>query len=355
MTAALKNLFRPAAAPATTKFSAQVGGFPRTRMRRNRADEWTRRLVAEHRVSVDDLIWAVILVEGQGVREPIPSMPHICRLSPDVLLEEAKQAHGLGVPALAIFPAFGPEGKDATGSMCLNPHLGIYRAIRSLRRELPTMGVIADVALDPFTDHAHDGVLRDGVIVNDDTIDIMCKQAHLLADAGCDMIAPSDMMDGRIGALRDYLDDQGYENVRLLSYAAKYASGFYGPYRDALKNKGLLKGDKKTYQMDPANTDEAMREVALDVQEGADLVMVKPGMPYLDIIHRIKTSFGVPVVAFQVSGEYAMLRAATEAGWLDYPRCLMESLTCFKRAGADAIVTYAAIDAARILVKASGI
>ncbi|MEO5337833.1 MAG: porphobilinogen synthase [Magnetospirillum sp. WYHS-4] len=318
-------------------------------MRRNRRDEWTRRLVAEARLSVDDLIWPVFVVEGAGQRQPIPSMPGVERLSVDLLPEAVAKAKALGIPAVAVFPFTDPALKTPDAREALNPDNLVCRAVRAVKKDCPDIGVICDVALDPYSSEGHDGLLVNGYVVNDETIEVLLDQAVVQARAGCDVIAPSEMMDGRIGALREALDAAGFLDVRILSYAAKYASAFYGPFRDAVGSKGALKGDKKTYQMDPANSDEALREVALDIKEGADMVMVKPGLPYLDIVQRVKSAFGVPTFAYNVSGEYAMLKAAAAEGWIDYEKTMMESLLCFKRAGADGILTYAALDAARLL------
>ncbi|MEQ9042630.1 MAG: porphobilinogen synthase [Alphaproteobacteria bacterium] len=325
-------------------------GFPRTRLRRNRQDAWTRRLVGEHRLSADDLIWPLFVQEGTKKRSDVPSMPGVARLSIDLLVEAAGEAAEAGLPAIAIFPVIDPKLKTPKGDEAVNPDNLVCRAIRAVKDAKFDLGIICDVALDPFTDHGHDGVLTGNDVDNDATIEVLCKQASVQAAAGCDIIAPSDMMDGRIGAIRDALDREGRQDVRILSYAAKYASAFYGPFRDAIGSASNLGGaDKKTYQMDPANSDEALREVALDLAEGADMVMVKPGLPYLDVIRRIKDAFGVPTFAYQVSGEYAMLKAAAEAGWLDWERVLLESLLSLKRAGADAILSYAALEAARLL------
>jgi porphobilinogen synthase len=324
--------------------------FPSTRMRRNRQAPWIRNLVAENALSANDLIWAGFVVDGSGVREPIPSMPGVARLSADELVAEAQELASLGVQAMAVFPAHDPSEKDEEGSLAVDPDNLICRAVREVKKAVPEMGIICDVALDPFTSHAHDGLLSEDRILNDETIDVLCRQALVQAQAGCDVIAPSDMMDGRVGAVRKALDDADFQNVLILAYAAKYASAYYGPFRDALNNRGKLRGDKKTYQMDPANTDEALREVALDINEGADIVMVKPALPYLDILRRVKESFSMPTFAYQVSGEYAMLKSAIEQGWVD-PRIMMETLLCIKRAGADAILTYAAKEAAAVLRK----
>jgi len=323
--------------------------FPATRMRRNRAHPWMRRLVAETRLSVDDLIWPVFVVEGNGQRQPIPSMPGVDRLSIDVLSEEVANARDLGIPAVAVFPYIEPSLKTPDGREAVNPNGLVCRAVRKLKSAVPDVGVICDVALDEFNSDGHDGIVRDGVILNDETLEVLCQQSVVQAEAGCDIIAPSDMMDGRIGAIRKALDDKGFDHVAIMSYAAKYASGYYGPFRDAVGSSGALTGDKKTYQMDTANTEEALREVAMDISEGADSVMVKPGLPYLDMVWRVKETFGVPTFVYNVSGEYAMLKAAADQGWLDYDQVMMEALRSFKRAGADGILTYAARDAARIL------
>jgi porphobilinogen synthase len=274
-------------------------------------------------------------------------MPGVFRLTVDLLVARAKEAVDLGIPVIAVFPSLDPALKNPTGDEALNPENLVCRAVRALKSSHPTLGVLCDVALDPFTSHGHDGLLRDGVILNDETIEVLACQAVIQAEAGCDVIAPSDMMDGRVGAIRDALDRAGFSDVAIMSYAAKYASAFYGPFREALGSATLLKGDKRTYQMDPANSDEALREIALDISEGADMVMVKPGLPYLDVIRRAKDAFGVPTFGYQVSGEYAMLKAAAQLGWLDGERVMMETLLAFKRAGADGILTYFAIDAAR--------
>ncbi len=325
-------------------------GFPRTRLRRNRADGWSRRLVAESALSAADFIWPMFVHEGEG-RTAVDSMPGVDRLSVDLVQEAAGGAAALGIPAIAVFPALPTEVRSEDGREAYNPDNLVCRAVRAVKAAHPDLGVMCDVALDPFTSHGHDGLLRDGEIVNDETIEALVKQALVQADAGCDMIAPSDMMDGRIGAVRDALELSGHKNVRIMAYAAKYASAFYGPFRDALGSSGHLKGDKRTYQMDPANGDEALREVALDIAEGADMVMVKPGMPYLDIVRRVKDRFGLPTFAYQVSGEYAMLKAAAINGWLDGERVMLESLLGFKRAGADGVLTYFALEAAKVLAQ----
>ncbi len=323
--------------------------FPRVRLRRNRADDWSRRLVAEFRLGVDDLIWPVFVVEGEGQRLPVASMPGVERFSVDLLVEAAAEARGLGIPAVALFPVVPRERKTAEAAEACDPDNLVCRAVRALKREVPGIGVICDVALDPYTSHGHDGLLREGHVVNDESVAVLVRQGLTLAAAGADVLAPSDMMDGRIGAIRDGLDDAGHQGVRICAYAAKYASAFYGPFRDALDTGGLLKGDKRTYQMDPANAAEALAEVALDLEEGADSVIVKPGLPYLDIIRRVKDGFGVPTFAYHVSGEYAMLKAAVANGWLDNDRVLLETMLSFKRAGADAVLTYAAVEVARLL------
>ncbi|MBM3504843.1 MAG: porphobilinogen synthase [Alphaproteobacteria bacterium] len=329
----------------TKRFSAP--GFPRTRMRRNRRTDWLRRLVSEHSLSTNDLIWPVFVHEGTGRADPVAAMPGVFRLSIDLLVERAKEAAELGIPVIAVFPVIDPALKNPEGSEAFNPGNLVCRATRALKNAIPELGVLCDAALDPFTSHGHDGLLRDGRILNDETVAVLAKQSLVQAEAGCDIIAPSDMMDGRVGAIRDALDGAGYGDVAIMSYAAKYASAFYGPFRQALGSASVLKGDKRTYQMDPANSDEALREIALDIAEGADMVMIKPGMPYLDVIRRVKDTFGMPTFAYQVSGEYAMLKAAAQHGWLDADRTMMEALIAFKRAGADGILTYFAIDAAR--------
>ncbi|OYV51150.1 MAG: delta-aminolevulinic acid dehydratase [Acidocella sp. 20-58-15] len=324
--------------------------FPSTRMRRNRFDDATRRLVAENKLSVDDLIWPIFIREGTGAPVEIASMPGVMRTALDGLARHVEEAAKLGIPAIALFPATPAEKKDAEGTEALNPDNLLCQATRILKAEFPQIAIVGDVALDPYTNHGHDGVLRDGYVANDESVEILVKQAVNQANAGVDIIAPSDMMDGRIGALRAGLDEAGHIHTRLMSYAAKYASAFYGPFRDAIGSGGALKGDKKTYQMNPANSDEALHEVALDIAEGADMIMVKPGMPYLDIIRRVKDEFKVPVFAYQVSGEYAMIMAAVNNGWMDHDRAMLESLLGFKRAGCSGVLTYFAVSAARILV-----
>lgn len=314
--------------------------FPTTRMRRTRSASWSRGLVRENTLTVEDLIWTMVLSDGESPRTPVPSMPGVDRVNLDEVVKDAKRAAALGIPAIAVFPHINPKFKDVTGSEASNPEGVVPRAVRAIKSAVPNLGVIVDVALDPYTDHGHDGLLHEGVILNDPTLDALKDVAVMLAEAGADVVAPSDMMDGRIGAVRKALDAAGHSNVMMMSYAAKYASGFYGPYRDAIGSAKALTGDKATYQMDPANSDEALREVALDIEEGADMIMVKPGMPYLDICRRLKDAFAVPTYAFQVSGEYAMIMAAAQNGWLDEKRVIMESLMCFKRAGCDGVLTY---------------
>ena len=332
------------------KCESPFGSFPTTRMRRVRRYDWARRMVAEHSLSGDDLIWPLFIHEGTNHRVPIDSMPHVDRLSIDLMLEAAKEACALGIPAIALFPATDANLKTEEGREAVNPENLICRAVRALAAAVPGIGIVCDVALDPYTTHGHDGLLRDGQILNDETLDVLCQQALVQADAGCTVIAPSDMMDGRVGAIRHALDSGAHQNTLIMAYAAKYASAFYGPFRDAVGSAtNLGAGDKRTYQMDGANTDEAIREVGLDIAEGADFVMVKPGMPYLDIVQRIKERFGVPTFAYQVSGEYAMLSAASERGWLNREQVMMESLLGFKRAGADGVLTYFALEAAKRL------
>ncbi len=327
-----------------------LGQYPTTRLRRPRRFAWSRRLAAENRLSVDDLIWPVFVHDGPEPEIAVASMPGVFRYSIARLVEQAARARELGIPAIALFPATEPSKKTPDGRDALNPDNLVCRAIRALKKEVSDLGIICDVALDPYTSHGHDGLLENGYVVNDKTVDVLCRQAVIQAQAGCDVIAPSDMMDGRIGAIRKALDQAGFEHVIVLAYSAKYASAFYGPFRDAVGSAGNLGGaSKQTYQMDPANADEALREVALDIAEGADWVMVKPGMPYLDIVRRVKSSFGVPTFVYQVSGEYAMLRAAGERGWLDLTATMLESLLSFKRAGADGILSYFALEAARML------
>lgn len=313
--------------------------------------DWSRRLVAESLLSVDDLIWPLFVQEGAHRREEIASMPGVERLSIDLAVAAVGTAIDLGIPAVALFPATEPAKKTPEAAEAVNPNNLICQAVRAVKQAHgDTIGVICDVALDPYTSHGHDGLIRDRYVINDETVALLCQQAIIQAQAGCDVIAPSDMMDGRVGSVRRALDESGFDRVSILAYAAKYASAFYGPFRDAVGSATSLgDGDKRTYQMDPANTNEALREVAFDLAEGADIVMVKPGMPYLDVVRRVKEMFAVPTFAYQVSGEYAMLSAAAQNGWLDRDKAMLESLLAFKRAGADAILTYFAPDVARIL------
>ena len=327
-----------------------LGRFPVTRMRRNSRDDWNRRLVAENTLSAADFILPSFVHDSDVGREDIPSLPGIQRHSISALVDLAGEAKELGIPVLAVFPATDPALKDAAGSESVNPENLVCRAVRAVKDAHPDLGVMCDVALDPFTDHGHDGLLRDGYVVNDETLEVLVRQAVVQADAGCDVISPSDMMDGRVGAIRSALDDASHDAVRIMAYSAKYASALYGPFRDAVGSApNLACSSKKTYQMDPANSDEALREVAMDITEGADMVMVKPGLFYLDIVRRVKDEFGVPTYAYQVSGEYAMMKGAGMNGWLDWDRVIVESLLAFKRAGADGILTYSATEvAARI-------
>ena len=321
------------------------------RMRRNRKSEWTRRMVRENVLTADDLIWPLFIVDGVKVRVPVESMPGVERLSVDQAVREAARAAALDIPCLALFPYTDPILRDETGSEALNPDNLVCQAIRAIKKEVPDIGILCDVALDPYTSHGHDGLLRGNEIVNDETVEVLVKQALCEAEAGCDIIAPSDMMDGRVAAIRQALDAAGRTDVQIMAYAAKYASAFYGPFRDAVGSAKTLAGDKRTYQMDPGNSDEALREVELDIAEGADMVMVKPGLPYLDIVRRVKETFGMPTFAYQVSGEYAMIKAAAQNGWLDGERAMLESLIAFKRAGADGVLTYFAPMAAEGLKK----
>ena len=329
--------------------SVTTGTFPAVRMRRNRTDDWVRRLVRENTVTVDDLVWPIFVIEGENQREAVSSMPGVERLSIDLLVGAVGHAKSLGIPAVAVFPSVDPSLKTPDAKEAYNPDNLVCRAVKAVKDAHPEMGIVCDMALDPFNSDGHDGLVKDGEILNDETVEALCKQTIVQAQAGCDVIAPSDMMDGRIAALRAALEGENLTNVKIMSYAAKYASAFYGPFRDAVGSGGMLKGDKKTYQMDPANTDEALREVAMDIEEGADMVMVKPGLPYLDIVSRVKETFAVPTFAYNVSGEYAMLKAAVANGWLDNDRVVMETLMAFKRAGADGVLTYTAIEAAELL------
>jgi porphobilinogen synthase len=325
-----------------------AGKFPERRQRRMRRDDFSRRLMREHRLSSDDLIYPAFVQDGTAREDAVPSLPGISRKSLDPLLRDAERCVELGVPAMALFPVIAPEHKSLDAAAAWDPQGLVPRTVRALKARFPTLGVITDIALDPYTSHGQDGLLdATGYVTNDRSVAALVRQTLCHAEAGVDIVAPSDMMDGRIGAIRAALDQAGYDKPRILAYSAKYASGFYGPFRDAVGSAAnLARGDKYTYQMDPANSDEALWEVYLDLQEGADMVMVKPGLPYLDVLRRVKDAFGVPTAVYQVSGEYAMLKAAAGNGWLDERSCVMESLTAFKRAGADAILTYFALDAA---------
>ncbi|HWY61847.1 MAG TPA: porphobilinogen synthase [Rhizomicrobium sp.] len=333
--------------------------YPQLRMRRLRRHDWTRRLVAENSLSAADLIWPLFVIEGENQRQSIASMPGVERLSIDLAMAAAKEAAGFGIPVIALFPNIDASLKSDDGREAVNRDNLVCRTVRAIKKAVPQIGILCDVALDPYTSHGHDGLIRDDDVHNDSTLAVLVKQALVQADAGCDIIAPSDMMDGRVGAIRAALEAGGHHNVLIMAYAAKYASAFYGPFRDAVGSAkpqslpGIKAGDKRSYQMDPANSDEALREVALDLEEGADMVMIKPGMPYLDIVRQVKDRFGVPTFAYQVSGEYSMLSAAIERGWLDRDRAILESLTGFKRAGASGILTYFALEAARLLSRAS--
>ncbi|MDE2184450.1 MAG: porphobilinogen synthase [Alphaproteobacteria bacterium] len=331
--------------------TTEPASFPSIRMRRLRRYGWSRSLMAESTLAATDLIWPLFVVDGQHQRVPVHSMPNVERLSIDLVVGAAEEAAQLGIPVLALFPFTDSARKNAEATEALNPDNLVCRAVREIKKAVPGIGVLCDVALDPYTDHGHDGLLRNGYVANDETVDVLVKQALMQVEAGCDIIAPSDMMDGRIGAIRAALEVEGHTNTLIMAYAAKYASAFYGPFRDAVGSATALTGDKRTYQMDPANSDEAIREVALDIAEGADMVMVKPGMPYLDIVRRVKDTFAMPTFAYQVSGEYSMLMAAVERGFLDRDRAMLESLLAFKRAGANGVLTYFARDAAKLLQK----
>ncbi|MFP8644592.1 porphobilinogen synthase [Priestia aryabhattai] len=320
--------------------------FPIIRMRRNRKDDWNRRLIAQHELTVNDLIWPIFVKEEAGVEE-INSMPGQFRVGLDCLVQHVKEAVELGIPAIALFPVIPDNKKDSIGTEALNSNNVICQAAKLLKEAYPNVGLIGDVALDPYTDHGHDGILVNGYVDNDESVRVLVQQALILAKSGIDVVAPSDMMDGRIFAIRAALDKENLHNTRIMSYAAKYASSYYGPFRDALNSSERLKGDKKTYQMDPANSDEALREVELDIKEGADMIMIKPGLPYLDIVQRVKTKFSVPTFAYQVSGEYSMMMASFEKGWLNPDEVIIETLLAFKRGGCDGILTYFAVDAAR--------
>ncbi len=323
--------------------------YPSLRMRRLRRHDWSRRLVAENRLNASDLIWPLFVVEGENRRIPVPSMPGVDRLSIDNAVAAAEEAASLGIPVIALFPHTEDSKKTEDGREAENPENLVCRTVRSIKRAIPEIGIMCDVALDPYTSHGHDGILIDGHVANDESIEVLVRQSLVQAQAGCDILAPSDMMDGRIGKIRSALESKGYRDVLLLAYAAKYASAFYGPFRDAVGSAKSLKGDKRTYQMDPANSDEALREVALDIAEGADMIMVKPGLPYLDVVRRVKDAFAMPTFVYQVSGEYSMIMAAIERGWLDAERAIPECLTAFKRAGADGVLTYFAREMARRL------
>jgi porphobilinogen synthase len=350
---AQRRLERSEPRNADAEPAAQPGAFPAVRLRRNRRTTWSRRLVAENVLTPADLIWPIFVVEGRGVRQPVESMPGVDRLIVDHAVAAAEEAVALGIPAVALFPYTDPGLRTEDGREAFNPSNLVCRATRAIRKAGLDVGVLLDVALDPYTSHGHDGLMRDGEILNDESVAALVRQALVQADAGCDIIAPSDMMDGRVGAIRSALEAAGHSTIQIMAYAAKYASAFYGPFRDAVGSRATLTGDKRTYQMDPANSDEAIREVGLDIAEGADMVMVKPGMPYLDIVRRVKDTFGVPTFAYQVSGEYAMLMAAAQNGWLDGDKVMLESLLAFKRAGADGILTYFAPRAARVLTQVS--
>ncbi|PZF76360.1 porphobilinogen synthase [Aestuariivirga litoralis] len=328
---------------------AAASAFPALRMRRNRRTSWSRALVRENTLTAHDLIWPVFVIEGENRREAVASMPGVTRYSVDLVIDRVKEAADLGIPAIALFPNTPRERRTEDAREAFNPDNIVCRAVRAIRKAVPEIGIMCDVALDPYTSHGHDGLMEGDHILNDATLEALVKQTLVQAESGCDIIAPSDMMDGRIGRIRAELEGKGHEHVQIMAYSAKYASGFYGPFRDAVGSSGTLKGDKRTYQMDPANTDEAIREVALDIAEGADMVMVKPGMPYLDIVRRVKDSFMVPTFAYQVSGEYAMIMAACQNGWLDPKKVITESLMSFKRAGADGVLTYFAVEVAKEL------
>jgi porphobilinogen synthase len=309
-------------------------------MRRNRKSEWARRMVRENVLTTDDLIWPLFITDGANKRVPVASMPGVDRLSVDEAVREAVRAAALDIPCIALFPYTEAGLRDDAASEACNPENLVCQAVRAIKKEVPGIGILCDVALDPYTSHGHDGLMRGDEIVNDETVEVLVRQALVQAEAGCDVIAPSDMMDGRVGAIRAGLDAAGHTHVQIMAYAAKYASAFYGPFRDAVGSSKTLTGDKRTYQMDPGNSNEALREVELDIAEGADMVMVKPGLPYLDIVARVKDAFGVPTFAYQVSGEYAMIMAAAQNGWIDGERAMLESLVAFKRAGADGVLTY---------------
>ncbi|HEY5963606.1 MAG TPA: porphobilinogen synthase [Xanthobacteraceae bacterium] len=336
--------------PAEAKGRAEAAGLDlTTRPRRNRRTEWARRMVRETVLTTNDLIWPMFVAEGN--RAPVASMPGVERLPIDEIVRAAERAAKLTIPCIALFPYTDPGLRDEDGSEALNAQNLVCRAVRAVKKAVPEVGVLCDVALDPYTSHGHDGLMREGTILNDETVAVLVQQALVQAEAGCDVIAPSDMMDGRVGAIRAGLDAAGFQDVQIMAYTAKYASAFYGPFRDAVGSSATLTGDKRTYQMDPGNTDEALREAELDIAEGADMIMVKPGLPYLDILQRLKDSFGMPTFAYQVSGEYAMVMAAAQNGWIDGDKAMVETLTAFKRAGADGVLTYFAPRVAEKLLK----
>ncbi|NNC36247.1 MAG: porphobilinogen synthase [Hyphomonadaceae bacterium] len=326
-----------------------MSAYPQIRMRRTRQNDWSRRLVRETALGVDDLIWPLFVSDSKTARTPVASMPGVDRLSVTETIKDARRAVDLGIPAIAIFPHIDPKLKNTSGSEAINPNGLVPQTVQAIKAEVPEIGVIVDVALDPYTHHGHDGILEDGEILNDPTVETLAESALVLAKAGADIVAPSDMMDGRIGAVRQILEGADFNSTMILAYAAKYASGFYGPFRDAVGSSAALTGDKRTYQMDPANRQEAIREVALDIDEGADMIMVKPALPYLDIVRDVKDAFQMPTFAYQVSGEFAMIKAAAQNGWLEEQKVVLESLLSIKRAGADGILTYFAPDVARIL------
>ena len=324
-----------------------TASFPNARPRRLRSTDWSRRLVRENTLKVDDLIWPIFVIDGQNQRQPIGSMPGVERLSIDLAVKAAEEAAKLGIPVIALFPNTDPALRTPDGAEALNGGNLVCRAVKAIKRAVPEIGILCDVALDPYTSHGHDGLVENGAIVNDRTVEVLVRQALVQAEAGCDIIAPSDMMDGRVGAIRAALEREGHSGVQIMAYTAKYASAFYGPFREAVGASATLKGDKRSYQMDPANAEEALREAALDVAEGADMLMVKPGLPYLDVLSALKREFRMPTFAYQVSGEYAMIMAAAQNGWLDKDKVVAESLMAFKRAGADGVLTYFAMDVAR--------
>lgn len=326
-----------------------LGKFPNTRLRRLRQDGWIRELTQETKLTPQNLIWPMFIIDGTKQKEPIASMPGVDRYSIDLAVEKAKEAYDAGIPAIAIFPKTDPKLKNEEGSEALNPDNLVCRTVQQIKKSVPKLGIMCDVALDPYTSHGHDGIMIGDSIDNDATLEIITQQSLIQAKAGCDILGPSEMMDGRVGVMRQALEKNGFKNTLILSYSAKYASAFYGPFRDAVGSKGALRGDKKTYQQNPANSDEALREVAMDLEEGADMVMIKPALPYLDIIRRVKDTFGVPTFAYHVSGEYAMIKAAGQLGWLDAEKCMAESILSIRRAGADGILTYFALDFAKSL------